>query len=795
MLASLRFASDLSPWGVIALAVAVAGLVAWYYLRETRDLASPLNYLLPSLRAAAVALVILILAGPVWHRRITVGTLGRVIVAVDTSQSMSIGDSQGAASTPSRLQRAVAMLGGDASDDGWIAKLQSTHEIDVVAFDSGSPSVVWSSSDAATDATTDAAERTSALLGSMQADGNRTDLSLSLEMLLAGAAKNRAGDDRADSQPDASSSLMQRSAVVIVSDGRDNVGRSAVDLAAPLKAGGATVHTIGMGSADEPPEAAILRVDRPDSVAADGRLAGEVVVHQSGMTDQPITVRIESANDNAVLWQKTITATDQRAQAIPFQLDVESIVAAMTDDDVRGVRRSTIVMDLRAVLEPIDGDQTLANNAMPFRVAATMRDRRLLILDGSSRWEMRYVRNLFERDPAWSVDTLLYGPGTDMPRIKRGDDPGQFPRSREAISRYDAIVLGEVPPDQFEAADANLIREFVTRGGGLIVIDGRYDRLSQLASTSLGDLIPVQFVVAPEIPVRAIEPTRIGRDHPMLNLSGDDESVDALWAQLPAPVSASRVEVLPGAESWADVIRVDQTRSPWLVTRLFGAGRVFYLSSDQTWRWRYKVADRFHARFWNQLLAAVMQPPYSASDDYVAIGTDRIEYPTGDSATIRARLQDAGGKPVGDATVDALLFSDNQLVATVPLSIDDPDRGTYRGTTAGLAQGAYDIRIRASGFDAAALQASTPIWVGDQSTVEMTRVSLDSQTLADIAASGGGIYVHESSAADVLDRLRPLSSGTIVESDVLIWQSFYWFWAVMLLLAVEWLLRKRAGLV
>ncbi|NND96761.1 MAG: hypothetical protein HKN47_05460, partial [Pirellulaceae bacterium] len=58
-----------------------------------------------------------------------------------------------------------------------------------------------------------------------------------------------------------------------------------------------------------------------------------------------------------------------------------------------------------------------------------------------------------------------------------------------------------------------------------------------------------------------------------------------------------------------------------------------------------------------------------------------------------------------------------------------------------------------------------------------------------------GTYVHESAASQLLEQIKPLSSGTVVESDILLWQSYYWFWAVMALLAVEWWLRKRSGLV
>ena len=358
-----------------------------------------------------------------------------------------------------------------------------------------------------------------------------------------------------------------------------------------------------------------------------------------------------------------------------------------------------------------------------------------------------------------------------------------------------AIIMGEVPPDQFRNTDANLLRDFVTRGGGLILIDGQYGRLRKIAETELPELVPVNYLDEERTVVSSVRPTNLGLDRPLMNLWGDKTAVEELWENLPAPASTAILDPQEGTEVLANCITADDRTSPWLVTRMFGSGRVFYLAADQTWRWRYKVADRFHARFWNQLLAAVMQPPYSAADEYLALGTDKVEYDAGDSSLIRVRIQDPKGKPVGDATVDALLMSGDQIVATVPLTVDDPARGTYQGKTPPLESGAYDIRIRASGFDSNALQASTPIWVGTPDLVELDRVSLSKATMQQIAESGGGKYFHESSGDDILDTLKPLSSGSVIESDILIWQSFYWFWAIVILLAAEWWLRKRAGLV
>ena len=88
-------------------------------------------------------------------------------------------------------------------------------------------------------------------------------------------------------------------------------------------------------------------------------------------------------------------------------------------------------------------------------------------------------------DPAWEVDTILFGPGTEMPTLRRGEDAGQFPNSREAMARYDAIILGQVAGGLLNDSDTFRLREFVTRGGGLIVIDGRFQTLRGLAAGEL----------------------------------------------------------------------------------------------------------------------------------------------------------------------------------------------------------------------------------------------------------------------------------------------------------------------
>jgi hypothetical protein len=76
----------------------------------------------------------------------------------------------------------------------------------------------------------------------------------------------------------------------------------------------------------------------------------------------------------------------------------------------------------------------------------------------------------------------------------------------------------------------------------------------------------------------------------------------------------------------------------------------------------------------------------------------------------------------------------------------------------------------------------------------MTESSINEELLKQMASDSNGEYLREEEMARLPELLEPLSNGRIVESETLLWQSYWWFVPMIFLLTAEWILRKRAGL-
>ncbi len=668
--------------------------------------------------------------------------------------------------TFTRWQRTEAML--LSGRDSLLADLATKHHIELLALANLKPEVMWFPGAGRLDQSF----QVPASFPFAPTNGN-TDLSDGLKSTVEQGKKE------------------ERIAVVLFSDGQHNAGSSPLQTAKILGNRGIPIFTVGLGSPSLPHDLAILQVKGPDTVFQEARVKGEIMLKDDMPPGKPFVLKIEAGG--RILWEKSLLTEQRHLRAVPYELSIKELVQDELGRQDKQVKFNNLPLTMKVSASVVEGEKDKQNNVGTLRLSANTEKPKLLLLDGRPRWEFRYLRNLFERDEKWEVNSLLGG-GGDKP-WSRGNNPGEFPPDRESLFAYQLICFGDLPPAALRTEELEWIREFVEkRGGGIIFVDGRQEQLASYVATPLKPMLPVNWSGPPlgDMPFKLRLSARGGAQAPLSLVSDQKENAD-LWTALPAPHWSAGTTALPGAETLLEAVAGTRV-VPALVFQRYGAGRVLYAGFDESWRWRYEVGDLYHQKFWNQVTKWIMEAPFPVQDKYVSLDSGPVTYAPGETAEIRVRVRDGQGRLLLKAKAEAHVFRDGRKVATVELAPDENQGGTLRGKTSALLPGLYEIRVRVDGLPESEMKARTEFAVAAQGSSELAQLNCDEELLRQLAFHSGGQYFREEDIGGLAERLQPMSEGRIIESETVLWQSYWWFGPLVLVLAMEWFLRKRAGM-
>ncbi|HZE97819.1 MAG TPA: PA14 domain-containing protein [Planctomycetota bacterium] len=664
-----------------------------------------------------------------------------------------------------RWKRVEAMLTSGAKT--LLERLSEKHHVELLALNGKTAQPLWSSGSETSEATVQAPR-------SLALDPSAPTTNL------ADGLRNRITDKEAE-----------RIAAVLISDGQHNEGGSPLAAAKMLGNRQIPVYTVCVGSTALPDDLAILNVKTPQSVFYKDRVKGEVVLKDDMPPGRPFTVKIECGGQ--LVWEKRLSTEQTHLRSVPFDFPVQTLIEKVAAGREKGIEVLNQPLTFHASVSAVDGEKEKSNNEADFSMHAIMQRRKVLILDGRPRWEVRYLRNLFDRDDQWEVNALIADRGNEG--WTRGKNLGQFPGDKETLFSYDLIVFGEVPR-QFltKLEEQEWIRDFVAkRGGGLLVIDGRRGHISNFVGTPLEALFPVDWKAAETGRPTGMKLTDAGARKAWLQISTEAEKNAESWSSLQPPHWVAPVRALPTSEVLVEAL-MGERKVPALVYRRFGAGKVLYSGFDESWRWRYEVADLYHQRYWNQMVREIMEPPFTVRDSRVSLNVGKLVYGPDESVDIRARLRDADGRPVVTTGAEALIYKDGKKVATVKLAGDENAAGLFQGQVAALAGGSYEVRVRAEGTAEPDGALKTEFKVQPREAGELAVLNANEDLLRQVAAQSGGEFFREEEARELASRLEPLSRERVFESDTALWQSWWWFAPMVALLTVEWILRKYTGM-
>jgi len=379
-------APDARVWLTIvgALAACAALYACWARLRS---LGAGRRWLLLALRASLLALAVLAIADPMLTRRTRAERPAEVIVAVDTSQSMT-----GITEADGRTRLGAA---SDALSSGPLASALHQARVELYAVDEHAYRV------------TDPADR---------ATGAGTDLRVALsELLRLPRARTPA-------------------ACLLISDGADGSWRPPARVAEALGGYGVPVYCLGVGSAEPVPDVSIPGLVAPRSVTEGHAFDVRVLARAAGMQDRPIELAVR-ADDREVARQELAAGSAERRASIRLTAGrpgYQRYVVAATPlpDEVTSAnnRRSFVVR-----VEPAQA-RLLLIEGRPRREYAFLR-RLLLRME-----DLETVILLRKRDPA------EFWLDAEQPRRADLTAAGELRRYRAVVlSNVETGALGSLP--------------------------------------------------------------------------------------------------------------------------------------------------------------------------------------------------------------------------------------------------------------------------------------------------------------------------------------------------------------
>jgi hypothetical protein len=785
-----RFLSSFSPALGLLLMLLAAGLAWWLYYREVYDFQRPYRWLLPTLRAAAIALVVMMLLEPSLRYRFFEGTPTRLQVWVDATESMSELDSPVQSTTESqdRYARAInTLLDGDSPQlEQWTKK----GEVVLGRFGGDTSAVLWQST----------LQQPNGIPTAESVQATEWIRPTSLSYLLS-REKERLGIKSSEEDSAAASgtkrAVEQSSPLLLFTDGQHNSGSEPLEVLKDWPKERAPIYIVGMGESTPPEKVSILGVETPQQLYRSDRLQGTVRIQCGLPKDTNYDVAI--MHDGEVLWSENRTSTGPGNSEVAFSFAIEDLVKKLEKNLPEGQQVQKLTVPLEAKVTTVPANQSAPSSSYSWLLGVTTRKQRILLLDSRSRWETRYLRNALERDPQWEVHAYLVEKGKSPQWFSQGLEEVPFPDEPHQYDLFDLIVCGELEPEAITEEVAQNIQHTIQRGGaGCIVIDGQRGYWKNDAYRTLRPLLPIEW----QEPIDQdgdstwlVKPVMDSTYSSILSLSeGNEQNSAEVWAKLPGFKTIVPVKALPGSQMLASLER-SGTTFPYIVTRSAGAGRVMYFASDESWRYRYEVADKIHQRLWNQVCRWSMREPYAIESEYVALDSGDPVYAVGQSVPIRARIRDSAGEPATLPQIEAHIKKGESIVATLTLALEADLPGTYRGQANGLAPGDYDVSLVLPGFSADATNVSTMFRILEPPNSELQNVTRNDSLLTQIASLSGGKYVHENQIAELWEAMKLRHNSKLVESDQLLWQSYWWFIPVVLIIAVEWWLRKKAGLI
>ncbi|MDB5387010.1 MAG: von Willebrand factor type domain protein [Planctomycetaceae bacterium] len=765
-------------WCLLLFVILAAAFVVLVYRRDAQSLKRSARGLLIALRLSAIGVLLFMLSQAVL--RVERTELQYVVVLVDTSRSMDTPDQysnakvqqsisqlirDGAEPKSTRLNLAKALLTRDHGR--FLKELLQKHKLRLYSI---AETATWLGNRDLI--RSEDVDEFLPLIQELEPLGEQTRLGPAVRAVL---------NDLRGTPP---------AAVVIISDGITSTieAERLSTSAAYARSKGVPLYTVGIGN-DEPLRDLALSDTTVDEVVfVDDPVKVAAKLKASGFAGQFVEIQLKQDGTNKLLQRKQIQIVDDK---LPIDLEL-----SFTPTEVGELDLTLEVIPTKAEPKEFRAD----NNQEKRHVSVRKEKVRVLLADNLPRFEFRFLKHLLEREKTVELVTVLQDSDPEYSAEDQTARP-HFPVQKSELAQFDVIILGDVSLTYLSPQVLDHLRDFVkTRGGGLLFIAGPQHNPLTYQDTPLADLLPINLESAhapaldspisesfqPQLTVEGLKGNAIFR------FADNEPDSLAVWNNLPGLFwMLEAPDLKAGAKAFAThpLKTSGNNKYPVIVFQRYGAGKVMFHATDETWRWRFRVGDLYYGRYWIQTLRYLTPSRLLGQDRAAELTLTQTVYQKGEPVSVRVRFLDDRQTPVNDDGVTVVLERPGDPQRKLKLIRLPQAPSTFEGQLTQLPEGSYHAVIETPSFAGAPPSGDFRI----ESPLKETRnLRLDVAELTQTAERTNAKYYPITSAQELSEEL-PQGFPVPLKTDTPkpLWNHYLALLLVTILLSTEWMLRKR----
>ncbi len=724
---------------VILLSLAVAGASFLYYRYTVPPVSRTSRIILMSLRWMALTLLLFILFEPVFTR--VFGDVIKPKIAVFIDNSLSAGMKDAKIDRDKQIKMAIAKSG--------ILK-ENPELMKTFLFDR------------------DVFEVINLNLDSLKLNGQATDISKAIRRLIPNNDQNiRAG--------------------ILISDGSFNTGNNPLyDITVLDK----PLYTIGIGDSTPVKDVSVESIITNEIAYLGDMVPVNVSVKSSGF--QSVTINLHLFENGKKIASKELNISNAHQD---FNASFDYTPSIEGDHK------------LTATIDGIDGEMTKKNNSYSDYIKVLKNKRNILVFAGSPSPDLSFISNILKQEKNVEIKTFIQKKGSEF-----------YEGNPTAANFHDAemIFLIGFPISSSSDATIQLIKKELAGGKPVFFISSsmiNYPKLAQLE-----DFLPFktisgnanEFLVLPDFQESA-------SSHPLLRVSGSDKDLD-LWKTLPPIFKTEHfVTIKPESEKIAGA-KINNTaiKDPLILSRVFQNQKSIAILASGIYRWKLMgygseiskgnstATDLFSTFVQN----SIRWLSVDRQNKNVTIKTTKKHYTIGEKVGVTAQIYDASYIPVEDALVKVKISggkgsnnnSENNTgrYTQRDIVLSPLGNGRYYSEVEGLGEGEYAFKGEVSkggnilGSDAGRFSVGEIV-------LEYQNLSMNSQLLRDLAEQSGGKFYLPENCSNILNDIKAHKKfkdrSITTRKEYALWNIWWIMAAIIALLATEWTIRKRLGMI